>query len=333
VAQQAHGAVAGPPAEAVCEAAAPAESPPRLPAFESQRPVAVPLLMPAQEAAPEAPAGDTQPEAAPEGGEQRCSFDDALQPDDAAFRAPERRLTSRNNTLRPPPAYLRPPPGVSPVMFPMAFSASMPRPPQPVAAFARMAEEARRAGVPTFAAAMTWPMPYYAEPYGAMPPMFAPSPPPPAASKPLAQLCRFWAAGQCAAGATCRFWHADGSAGGWSSAALAEACFGVGAHPSFYPFAPWMAPPMPPYFAPFAPPPPAAAMPPRPAPKEPDIFAAIDDVQAAVARKAERAAVRQRRQAATPCKFFFSLEGCGRAVCRFSHDKAMPPGPADDEQA
>lgn len=320
----------------MCEAAAPAESPARVPAFESQRPVAVPLPLPAQEAAPEAPAGDTQQEEAPESGEQRCA---PSPPDDAAFRAPERHLTSRHNTLRPPPAYLRPPPGVSPVMFPMALSASMqlPHPMPPAAAFSRLADEARRAGVPTFAAAMTWPMPYYAEPYGAMPPMFAPPPPAPA-SMPLAQLCRFWAAGQCAAGAACRFWHADGSAPGWSSGPPPPDASQFGCSPSFqYPFAPWMAPPMPPYFAPFAPhpppPPPAAAMAPRagrPAPKEEvRLFAAIDaalsDVQASAERKAERAAVRQRRQAATPCKFFFSAEGCGRAVCRFSHDQAAPP--------
>jgi hypothetical protein len=49
----------------------------------------------------------------------------------------------------------------------------------------------------------------------------------------------------------------------------------------------------------------------------------LEEDEAAAARKAERQAVRQRRQALTPCNFFFSAAGCGRSVCRFSH--AQPP--------
>ena len=319
------------PAEAAYEpAASSASPPPPPPASDVQRPVAVPLPLPI--AAP-ITVPDAEPrglEAAPGGGVER-SFSDASLPD-AAPRIPERRFTSRVNTLRPPPAYLRPPPGVGPVMIPMALSASLqlPQPMPPAAAYARAAEEARRAGVPTFAAAMTWPMPYYApaEPYAAAPPGAAMMPPLPlvADATPLAQLCRFWAAGNCAAGGTCRFWHADVAGPPWSGV-VADPFSG---HHAPYPYPPWAPPP---FFVPFAPhqlPPPAlAAAPPRlsrRAAAEEALRSLLldEDATASAQRKAERAAVRQRRQATTPCKFYFG-EGCVRAVCRFSHDTAPPP--------
>ena len=149
----------------------------------------------------------------------------------------------------------------------------------------------------------------------------------PDSAMPLAQLCRFWAAGCCAAGAACRFWHSDGSA--WGGAAVDP----YGAQFA-YPFAPWMPPPMPAYFAPVAPHPPPPAPPPaappcagRRAPEAALPAEAVDAEEAAQAarRKAERLTLRLRRQLETPCKFFFSDAGCCRAVCRFAHVDIAPP--------
>ena len=291
--------------------------------------VPLPLPLPLLPAAAEAERSEPRPaglgEALPGVGIFADAADAPPPPPPAASQGPERYLTSRMNTLRPPPAYLRPPPGAGgPVMIPLALSASMPLPPAPyapAAAYARAAaEEARRVGVPPFAAAAPWAMPYYSQQYyGGGAPGFAPMEPYGAQmAAPSAELCRFWAAGRCDAGMACRFWHCC------EPGALAP--FDPSA---FYPFAPpWMqpVPPVPPYMALSMLPP---AAPPRASRRAAEAsWAALDPEAAAAAaaqRKAERAALRHQRQAETPCKFYFSADGCSHDACRFSHSVAPPP--------
>ena len=318
-----HGVVAGAPAEAACDENRKADPPPPPAVPFAQGPTAVPVPMPMPGTVTEAQRGEPRLaslEAALGGGGDRIAdaADAPPPPPPAALPVPERYVTSRVNTLRPPPAYLRPPPGQGPVMIPMAVSASMPVPASypPAAAYACAAEEARRVGVPTFAAAVPWAMPYYSPPYYGPPPAVAPleqygAP----LTAPSPELCRFWAAGRCEAGMGCRFWHC-GPAPPFD--------------PAFYPFAaPWMQPmPVPPYM-PLSMLPPAA--PPRASRRAAAAagasWAALDPEAAAAAaaqRKAERAALRHLRQAETPCKFFFSADGCGHDGCRFSHS-IVPP--------
>jgi hypothetical protein len=209
------------------------------------------------------------------------------------------RGSARANTLRAPPASLRPPPGTPPVFFAMPASLG-------------------GAGGPPYAL-MPYPLPPH-HPHAGGPPMWhgtAPMWVPQQEAMGAAAMhhhgapaCHFWAQGRCAKGAACRFWHG-----------YAEAPPLAHQMPVFVPVAP-PPPPPPPPLAPVVLVPVAVAPPAAPLPMAPmaPMAAAAAAVPPPVAQIPARPAP---PPGAKVCWFWLrSKSGCTRPTCQYKHTLA-----------